>query len=110
MYKKGPKEVLIPASAQQAQLEPYQAFRDEVTEFAKTACPDEIRKAVASGEKITKREYLAWQKIMRARGWGAPNWPAEFGGTGWDIKRRMIFEEVMAESDCPALYHHGLVH
>ena len=32
------------------------------------------------------------------------------GGTGWDIKQRLIFEEVMAENDCPPLYHHGLGH
>jgi alkylation response protein AidB-like acyl-CoA dehydrogenase len=59
---------------------------------------------------VTKREYLGWQKILHAKGWGAPSWPKEYGGTGWDLKQRLIFEEVMAEAECPPLYHHGLGH
>jgi alkylation response protein AidB-like acyl-CoA dehydrogenase len=86
------------------------AFRRELEDFARSACPPEIRAVVAAGQKITKREYLGWQKILHARGWGAPSWPTEHGGTGWDIKQRLIFEEVMAEAECPPLYHHGLGH
>ncbi|SIQ91723.1 acyl-CoA dehydrogenase family protein [Pseudacidovorax sp. RU35E] len=88
----------------------YAAFRRELEAFAREACPPEIRAVVAAGQKITKREYQAWQKILNDRGWGAPSWPVEVGGTGWDIRQRLIFEEVMAENDCPPLYHHGLGH
>jgi len=88
----------------------YEAFRRELEEFARKACPPEIRAVVAAGQKVTKREYQAWQKILNARGWGAPSWPKEAGGTGWDIKQRLVFEEVMAGNDCPPLYHHGLGH
>lgn len=89
---------------------PYTAFRRELEDFARTACPPEIRAVVAAGQKVTKREYLGWQKILQARGWGAPSWPVEHGGTGWDAQQRLIFEEVMAEQECPPLYHHGLGH
>jgi alkylation response protein AidB-like acyl-CoA dehydrogenase len=88
----------------------YAGFRHELEEFARKSCPSEIRAVVAAGQKITKREYQAWQKILNAKGWGAPGWPADAGGTGWDIRQRLIFEEVMAENDCPPLYHHGLGH
>ncbi|WP_295540657.1 acyl-CoA dehydrogenase family protein [uncultured Pseudacidovorax sp.] len=88
----------------------YAAFRRELAAFAREACPPEIRAVVAAGQKITKREYQAWQQILNNRGWGAPSWPVEAGGTGWDIRQRLIFEEVMAENDCPPLYHHGLGH
>jgi len=88
----------------------YAGFRRELESFARDACPPEIRAVVAAGQKITKREYQAWQKILATRGWGAPSWPVEAGGTGWDIRQRLIFEEVMAENDCPPLYHHGLGH
>jgi alkylation response protein AidB-like acyl-CoA dehydrogenase len=88
----------------------YAGFRRELEEFARKSCPPEIRAVVAAGQKITKREYQAWQKILNAKGWGAPSWPTEAGGTGWDIRQRLIFEEVMAENDCPPLYHHGLGH
>ena len=88
----------------------YAAFRRELQDFARSACPPEIRAVVAAGQKVTKREYQRWQQILHAKGWGAPSWPREHGGTGWDVKQRLIFEEVMAENDCPPLYHHGLGH
>ena len=88
----------------------YAAFRRELQDFAQSACPPEIRAVVAAGQKVTKREYQRWQQILHAKGWGAPSWPREHGGTGWDVKQRLIFEEVMAENDCPPLYHHGLGH
>jgi alkylation response protein AidB-like acyl-CoA dehydrogenase len=88
----------------------YDAFRRELEDFARSACPPKIRAVVASGQKVTKREYLGWQKILHDKGWGAPSWPREYGGTGWDLKQRLIFEEVMAEAACPPLYHHGLGH
>jgi alkylation response protein AidB-like acyl-CoA dehydrogenase len=99
-----------PGATRSPLADPYTAFRAELREFAENACPPEIRAVVASGGKLTKREYRTWQKIMYERGWGAPNWPVEHGGTGWDLKQRLIFEEVMAQADCPPLYHHGLGH
>jgi alkylation response protein AidB-like acyl-CoA dehydrogenase len=86
------------------------AFRRELEAFAREACPPEIRAVVAAGQKVTKREYQRWQRILNARGWGAPSWPKEHGGTGWSVRQRQVFEEVMAENDCPPLYHHGLGH
>jgi alkylation response protein AidB-like acyl-CoA dehydrogenase len=88
----------------------YDAFRDEVRAFARTHCPPEIRARVAAGDKLTKTDYLGWQRVLAAHGWRAPGWPTEFGGMGWDIRQRMIFEEVTSEEDCPPLYHHGFGH
>jgi alkylation response protein AidB-like acyl-CoA dehydrogenase len=88
----------------------YDAFRDEVRAFARAHCPPEIRTTVAAGDKLTKTEFLGWQRVLAAHGWRAPGWPTEFGGMGWDIRQRMIFEEVMSEEDCPPLYHHGFGH
>jgi alkylation response protein AidB-like acyl-CoA dehydrogenase len=38
---------------------------------------------------------------MYAKGWGAPGWPVEFGGTGWNIVQQHIFEEERAEANAP---------
>ncbi len=97
-------------AAAQGPADRYADFRGKLKRFAEQNCPPDIRALVASGEKLTRREYLAWQHCLSANGWGAPSWPVEYGGTGWDLKERMIFEEVMAEMDCPPLYHHGLGH
>jgi alkylation response protein AidB-like acyl-CoA dehydrogenase len=86
------------------------AFRAEVREFALARCPPEIRAVVAANRKLGRREWAPWQRILHARGWGAPSWPKEHGGTGWDLRRRHVFDEVLAECDCPPQYHHGLRH
>lgn len=88
----------------------YDAFRREVRDFATTRCPPEIRAVVATYRKLSRKVWYPWQKILFEHGWGAPGWPKEHGGTGWDLKQRHIFDEVMAECDCPPQYHHGLRH
>ena len=88
----------------------YQAFREEVRDFALTRCPPEIRAVVATYRKLSRKIWYPWQRILFEHGWGAPSWPKEFGGTGWDQRQRVIFDEVMAECDCPPQYHHGLRH
>lgn len=88
----------------------YEAFREEVRDFALTRCPPEIRAVVATYRKLSRKVWYPWQRILFEHGWGAPSWPREFGGTGWDQRQRVIFDEVMAECDCPPQYHHGLRH
>ncbi len=88
----------------------YVAFRLEVDEFARTQCPPALRERVRSNAKLGREDYAAWQRLLHARGWAAPGWPQHFGGCGWDMRQRYLFEEVMAERDCPPQYHHGLGH
>ncbi len=95
---------------QQSEAVDYAAFRRDLVEFIEANCPADLREIVCSNQKIGRREYAAWQQILFRRGWSAPNWPVEHGGTGWDLRQRYLFEEVGAELDCPPLYHHGLGH
>ena len=88
----------------------HSAFREELRDFAVKNCPPEIRAVVASYRKLSRKIWYPWQRILYEHGWGAPSWPKEFGGTGWDQRQRVIFDEVMAECDCPPQYHHGLRH
>lgn len=88
----------------------YAAFRAEVDAFAVSHCPPALRERVRSNAKLGRADYAAWQRLLHAHGWAAPGWPRQFGGTGWDMRQRYLFEEVMAERDCPPLYHHGLGH
>ena len=88
----------------------YARFVEEVRAFALKACPEDIREAVRGSKKMTRDIWSRWQRILYDKGWGAPNWPVEFGGTGWNPKQRYLFETTMAECDCPPQYHHGLRH
>ena len=86
----------------------YAAFRADIEDFARTACPAETRAAVAKRRKLGRAELAVWQHMLYERGWGAPNWPVEHGGTDWDWIQRHIFSETLAMHDCPIPYHHGI--
>ena len=85
-----------------------EAFRAEVREFARTAMPPEIRETVDRGEYVDRDHTIRWQKILHARGWGAPSWPREWGGPGWDVVRQHIFDEEMALASAPRQLPFGL--
>jgi acyl-CoA dehydrogenase len=86
------------------------AFRDEVRTFLDAELTPPLREA---GRRMTsvfcdKVHSLAWQRILHARGWAAPTWPAEYGGPGWsDIQRHVFFAEC-ARAGAPNLAPMGL--
>ncbi|MCX7168928.1 MAG: acyl-CoA dehydrogenase family protein [Proteobacteria bacterium] len=63
---------------------------------------------VRNGQRLGKEGLLLWQKILHRQGWGAPMWPQEFGGTGWNPVQQHIFEEECAASDTPIQLPFGL--
>lgn len=83
------------------------AFRDEVRAFLKEKLTPEIKHAVVGGH-ISKEAMIQWQKILYAKGWVAPNWPQKYGGTGWNITQKYIFENECAEAGAPAVVPFGL--
>jgi alkylation response protein AidB-like acyl-CoA dehydrogenase len=85
-----------------------QAFRAEVRAFLEASVPEATRHRVHGGLEITRGDIEGWQKILHARGWGAPSWPREFGGTGWDPVQQFIFEEEAAAAGAPIQLPFGL--
>ena len=68
------------------------AFRDEVRAFVAKNYPTEMR--VPNPETdLTKEQSLLWHRILYKKGWIAPSWPKEYGGPGWTITQRYIFEQ-----------------
>jgi alkylation response protein AidB-like acyl-CoA dehydrogenase len=84
------------------------AFRDEVRAFLSSSLPAETRRKVLEGFEVSRDETVRWHQALHRRGWGGPNWPPEFGGTGWDPVRRFIFEEESAAAGAPRLLPFGL--
>jgi alkylation response protein AidB-like acyl-CoA dehydrogenase len=85
-----------------------QAFREEVRAFLEQDLPPRMRRFVLEGLHVPPEETVAWQRLLHRKGWGGPNWPAEFGGTGWDPIRQYIFEEECAAAGAPRLLPFGL--
>ena len=81
------------------------AFREEVRSFLKERLTPELREAGArmTSVFIDKPWSIAWQKILHEKGWVAPDWPVEYGGTGWTETQRYIFASECALASAPAL-------
>ena len=84
------------------------AFRDEVRAFLSAKLPMDIRRKMLGGLEVARDDTVRWQRALYERGWGGPNWPREFGGTGWDPIRQYIFEEESAAAGAPRLLPFGL--
>ncbi len=79
------------------------AFRDEVRAFIRDNLPADIRERMRLGYAPRKQDTVAWMRILNKKGWAAPNWPVEHGGTGWSPVQRMIFIEENQAAPAPEL-------
>ena len=85
------------------------AFRDEVRQFLASQLPADIRDRISRGDhSYVRDDTIRWQKILHAKGWGAPAWPVEFGGTGWSKTQQYIFETECSLADAPAQLAFGI--
>ncbi len=84
------------------------AFRDEVRAFVRDELPSDIRDKVDQSRPLTKEEHVLWQKRLYERGWAAPNWPVEHGGTGWTATQKHIFDDEMGAAGAPGVIPFGL--
>jgi alkylation response protein AidB-like acyl-CoA dehydrogenase len=86
------------------------AFRDEVKSFLDEKFTPELRAATARQAGVFAEADLnrRWHKVLYERGWVAPSWPKEHGGTGWSIVQRYIFDTECANAGTPALPAMGL--
>ncbi|MGH6911665.1 MAG: acyl-CoA dehydrogenase family protein, partial [Phenylobacterium sp.] len=75
------------------------AFRAEVRAFIKDNYPADLRAAQDAGGQLTKEQYLAWHKVLAKKGWVAPSWPKEFGGTDWTPTQKYIWSEESARAE-----------
>lgn len=86
-----------------------QAFRDDVRGWLKANLPDDLGKKSADGEHFTKDELLRWHRILAEKGWIVPAWPTEWGGPGWDVTQRYLFEEELSYVGAPPIVPFGVV-
>lgn len=86
------------------------AFRQEVRDFLAEAFTPELRVAARKQAGVFAEPALnrRWQQALHKKGWVAPSWPTEFGGTGWSVVQRYIFDTECAIAGTPALPAMGL--
>ncbi|MDO9316781.1 MAG: acyl-CoA dehydrogenase family protein [Gammaproteobacteria bacterium] len=76
-------------------------FKNAVRVFLEAEFPADIRAKIDGRVRLDKEDYVRWQKILYRKGWAAPNWPVEYGGTGWTAIQKYIFAEEMARIGAP---------
>ncbi len=84
------------------------AFRDEVRAFLKSELPADIAAKVKLGKHMSKADHERWQQILVKRGWYAPGWPVELGGTTWGPVEKHIFDEECSAFGAPRTVPFGV--
>jgi len=84
------------------------AFREDVRAWLASNLPQDLKQKVASYAHLSKDDLLRWHRILARQGWVAPAWPKEWGGTGWNVVQRYIFEEELGYAGAPPLIPFGL--
>ncbi len=79
------------------------AFRTQVRGWLAENLPADIRDKVVGYHSLSKADFIRWHKILAAKGWAVPHWPLEWGGTGWDITQRYIYDEEFGLAGAPGL-------
>jgi alkylation response protein AidB-like acyl-CoA dehydrogenase len=84
------------------------AFRDEVRAWIGANLPNELRDKVLNYRELSKDDLLRWHKTLATKGWIAPHWPKEWGGTDWTVVQRYIFEEECGAAGSPPIVPFGV--
>lgn len=87
------------------------AFQEQVREFLREKLPPHIREAAQRTPTVFVEKDIAleWQAILVEQGWAVPNWPTEWGGTGWSPTQRYIFTRECFLAGAPMLIPLGLL-
>jgi alkylation response protein AidB-like acyl-CoA dehydrogenase len=87
-----------------------EAFRSEVRRFLDDTLSEDLREAgrKTGGVFADFAAGLRWHKVLARRGWSAPSWPKEHGGTGWTAIQRYIFSRECIAADAPRIFSMGI--
>ena len=84
------------------------AFRDEVRRFLAEKLPLRLSANVRAGLRPTKAELEEWHAILAEKGWLANHWPERYGGPGWTVIQRFLFEDEAARAHAPRIVPFGV--
>lgn len=80
-----------------------EAFRLEVRAFIETELPSDIARRGRHDYHSAREDVRRWMRILNAKGWAAPHWPAAMGGADWSPLRKYIFQDELRRARAPVL-------
>ena len=86
-----------------------QAFRAEIRAWVAANLPKDISHKVHNALHLSKEDMQRWAKILGKQGWHGWAWPKQFGGPGWNVIQRHLFEEECALAGAPRVVPFGPV-
>lgn len=87
-----------------------EAFRAKIRAYFQSEYPQDILAKLANGQTLEKADLVASERAMSAKGWLAPGWPESYGGTGWSVSQRFIFDEELERAGAPGVSPMGLLY
>ncbi len=85
-----------------------EAFRDEVRTFLAEKVPPRVAETIRDGKRPSKVDMVEWHAILNERGWLASHWPERYGGPGWSVIERFIFDHEAAIANAPRIVPFGV--
>jgi alkylation response protein AidB-like acyl-CoA dehydrogenase len=83
------------------------AFRAEVRQFLNEAWDTELQ-ATCNNRATMKEGVVEWQRRLYRKGWMAPHWPLEYGGTNWSVTQSFIYNSDRAAVGAPEAVAFGV--
>ncbi len=82
-----------------------ETFRLTVRRFLEETLTEPLRDAARKRTSLWQDigSSMTWQQTLHKQGWAAPDWPVEYGGTGWSLIQRYIFAQECVRAEAPAL-------
>ena len=85
-------------------------FTEEVRDFLSDKLTPELRHfgdAYAS-YSVPRSVAEEWTGILDEKGWSVPEWPVEYGGTGWSVEQVVTFKRELTLARAPRLMVQGV--
>jgi alkylation response protein AidB-like acyl-CoA dehydrogenase len=83
-------------------------FRSEVRDYFENEFPQDVLEKQRQAIPLTRDDVVRWHKNIYKKGWAAPNWPKELGGTGWTPVEKYIFADEQARASAPTFLTFGV--
>ncbi|AOJ03033.1 pimeloyl-CoA dehydrogenase large subunit [Burkholderia mayonis] len=85
-----------------------EAFRAQVQRFLADKLPPRISRKVKGGLRLTRDDMREWHAILDEQGWLASHWPREWGGPGWSVAQKFLFDNECALAGAPRIVPFGV--
>jgi alkylation response protein AidB-like acyl-CoA dehydrogenase len=83
-------------------------FRSEARNYFELEFPQDILEKQRQAIPLTRDDIVRWHKNIYKKGWAAPNWPEEYGGTGWSSVQKYLFADEQARASAPPFLPFGV--